>query len=355
MPASRFYSLPNAKGELSVEWMNDEIMTLVKSSMEHQEGLSYTFGKDIFLQPLDSFSTPPRYNLIYLNRTSGEATMLQDDNGFHIVYDPNITFQKNSDLIVQTEEFKINMDNAKQSRTHYIEDNTVTDSGITKKQESMLENYGEKLGMTKITSAESKLTSFESEMKEVDSKEVDSIDIWRKFYKTETKIVNGKPVKMSNEEIKIQKEKATKRLNNGNYKVPEEAKSSIDVATTIMAGQNEMSKEQLTKLLSDIGQIESQYIRKVQIGGGPARSYWQVEFISALDVLKQNLIAANEGRVPLFGPLFEKQFKYIIKGKSNTTVLKHLSNLSNSKMKHLLLDNSDLAATIALGIVLNRQ
>ena len=169
MPASRFYSLPNAKGELSVEWMNDEIMPLVKSSMEHQEGFSYTFGKDIFLQPLDSFSTPPRYNLIYLNRTSGEATMLQDDNGFHIVYDPNITFQKNSDLIVQTEEFKINMDNAKQSRTHYIEDNTVTDSGITKKQESMLENYGEKLGMTKITSAESKLTSFESEMKEVDS------------------------------------------------------------------------------------------------------------------------------------------------------------------------------------------
>jgi hypothetical protein len=55
------------------------------------------------------------------------------------------------------------MDNAKQSRTHYIEDNTITDSGITKKQESMLENYGEKLGMTKITSAESKLTSFESE------------------------------------------------------------------------------------------------------------------------------------------------------------------------------------------------
>jgi hypothetical protein len=169
MPASRFYSLPNAKGELSVEWMNDEIMTLVKSSMEHQEGFSYTFGKDIFLQPLDSFSTPPRYNLIYLNRTSGEATMLQDDNGFHIVYDPNITFQKNSDLIVQTEEFKINMDNAKQSRTHYIEDNTVTDSGITKKEERMLENYKEKLGMTEITSAESKLTSFKSEMKEVDS------------------------------------------------------------------------------------------------------------------------------------------------------------------------------------------
>jgi hypothetical protein len=55
------------------------------------------------------------------------------------------------------------MDNAKQSRTHYIEDNTVTDSGITKKEERMLENYGKKLGMKEITPA------FRSEMKEVDS------------------------------------------------------------------------------------------------------------------------------------------------------------------------------------------
>jgi hypothetical protein len=119
-------------------------MPLVKSSMEHQKGFRYTFGKDIFLQPLDSFSTPPRYNLIYYNTTSGEATMLSDDNGFHIVYDPDITFQKNSDKIVQTEEFKINMDNAKQSRTHYIEDNTVTDSGLTKKEEQMIIDIGSK-------------------------------------------------------------------------------------------------------------------------------------------------------------------------------------------------------------------
>ncbi|MBT5749947.1 MAG: hypothetical protein HOI39_02345, partial [Flavobacteriales bacterium] len=113
-------------------------------------------------------------------------------------------------------------------------------------------------------------------------------------------------------------------------------------------------KEQLTKLLSDIGQIESQYDTKKQYEGGPARSYWQVEFISALDVLKQNLIAKNAGKIPLFGPLFEKQFAGI-KGKSNKTVLEYLSSLSNSKMQKLLLNNSDLAATIALGIVLNRQ
>ena len=160
---------------------------------------------------------------------------------------------------------------------------------------------------------------------------------------------------MTQEEIKIQKDKATKRLKNGNYNIPSKAKSSIDIATNIFASQNGISKEQLTKLLSDIGQIESQYDTKIQYEGGPARSYWKVEFISALDVLEQNLIAKNAGKIPLFGPLFEKQFAGIIKGKSNTTVLEYLSSLSNSKMQKLLLDNSDLAATIALGIVLNRQ
>ena len=55
---------------------------------------------------------------------------------------------------------------------------------------------------------------------------VDSIDTWNKFYKTETKIVNGNAVQMTQEEIKIQKDKATKRLKNGNYNIPPEAKSS---------------------------------------------------------------------------------------------------------------------------------
>ena len=46
------------------------------------------------------------------------------------------------------EDFKINIDNATQNRILFLEDNTETDSGITKKQERMLENYGKKLGMT---------------------------------------------------------------------------------------------------------------------------------------------------------------------------------------------------------------
>lgn len=180
---------------------------------------------------------------------------------------------------------------------------------------------------------------------------INSVDVWNKFYKTETKIVNNKAVKMSSKEIKEQKDKATKRLNNGNYNIPSEAKSSINVATDIFDGQNGMNKNQLTNLLSDIGQIESQYDTKIQYEGGPARSYWQVEAESALDVLKQNSLISN----PLFGQKFETQFANIIKNKSDTTVLKYLSNLSNSEMQKLLLNNSDLAATIALGIVLNRQ
>jgi len=145
LPAKNFYSLPDAKGEMSVEWMNPEIMKLVKASQEHEKGFSYKFGKDIFLQPTDSFSIPPRYNLVYYNTTDGQATMLSDDNGFHIVYDPNVTFEKYKNLLVQSEDFKINIDNATQNRILFLDDNTETDSGLTKKEERLIENIGKKL------------------------------------------------------------------------------------------------------------------------------------------------------------------------------------------------------------------
>ncbi len=263
------------------------------------------------------------------NESEIESMISVYEKASKIAFEENITYEEALEKIKKPNIKGITFDDGKKNSKIPVDD-----------QSSIFKTIGDAI----ITPA------YGSEMKIVDS-----IDMWNKFYKTETKIVNGKSVKMSNEEIKIQKEKATKRLNNGNYNIPSEAKSSIEIAANIFDGQNSIGKGQLTKLLSDIGQVESQYNTKIQYKGGPARSYWQVEFISALDVLKQNLAAANEGKIPLFGPRFEKQFKYLIKGKSNTTVLKYLSNLSNSKMQKLLLDDSDLAATIALGIVLNRQ
>ena len=52
---------------------------------------------------------------------------------------------------------------------------------------------------------------------------------------------------------------------------------------------NIFTAKELTELANAIGQIESGYKTKVQIGGGPARSYWQVEPTTALSLLNNLL------------------------------------------------------------------
>ena len=42
------------------------------------------------------------------------------------------------------------------------------------------------------------------------------------------------------------------------------------------------------KYLQHTGAVESLYKTKVQYGGGPARSYWQVEPKTAMDVVKNS-------------------------------------------------------------------
>ena len=44
----------------------------------------------------------------------------------------------------------------------------------------------------------------------------------------------------------------------------------------------------MIKYLQHTGAVESLYKTKVQYGGGPARSYWQVEPKTAMDVVKNS-------------------------------------------------------------------
>jgi hypothetical protein len=67
------------------------------------------------------------------------------------------------------------------------------------------------------------------------------------------------------------------RLNNGNYKVEPDAKPAIISAVKVFKGQYGLSDQKLTKIIENIGQIESQYKTKKQYNDGSARSYWQVE------------------------------------------------------------------------------
>ena len=171
-----------------------------------------------------------------------------------------------------------------------------------------------------------------------------------KRFKTHKKKVGKKYYDMTKEEIEEQDKKAKGRIGDGTYKVPPEAIDSIDIATTIFDKQGGISKAKWTKILRDTGQIETEYRVKIQDGGGPARSYWQVESATALDTLEQNA----KSKKPIFGEMFEKQFSYLVPKGIKKTTLQYLSKLTKDKMKELLLVDSDLAATLALGVYANR-
>jgi hypothetical protein len=171
------------------------------------------------------------------------------------------------------------------------------------------------------------------------------ISIWSKYYRTYMKKINGKDILMSAKEVENQEKKAMERLNNGNYKVEPDAKPAIISAVKVFKGQYGLSDQKLTKIIENIGQIESQYIKKKQYNDGPARSYWQVEPASAISFVKN--------ASPLLKGNFEKEFAGIERP-AGTTVVKHLQSLNKKQMQKLLLDNGNLAATLSLGMFLNR-
>ena len=144
------------------------------------------------------------------------------------------------------------------------------------------------------------------------------------------------------------KEQRAKDILNTDYTVPLEAKNSIAIGAKIFEGDKGLSQTQLIQYGSAIGQIESEYkykrqgLETVDDGKGVARSYWQIEPTTALSLFKNSSA--------IFGEKFEKVFstKY---GKNS---VKYFASLSKEKMSELLESDSDLAATIALGVIVNR-
>jgi len=127
------------------------------------------------------------------------------------------------------------------------------------------------------------------------------------------------------------------------YNIPTEAQNSIQSIVPIFVGDKDFTAQELTELANAIGQIESGYKTKVQKGGGPARSYWQVEPTTALDLLNNSSA--------IFGPKFENFFSI----KYGTNAVKVLANKSKKEMSQLLESDSDLAVAMALGVIVNRK
>ena len=129
------------------------------------------------------------------------------------------------------------------------------------------------------------------------------------------------------------------------YNIPTEAQNSIQSIVPIFVGDKGFTSQELTELANAIGQIESGYKTKVQIGGGPARSYWQVEPTTALSLLNNSSA--------IFGPKFEKVFSNY--ATNEMTAVQYLSKLNNKKMSELLESDSNLAVAMALGKIVNRK
>ena len=136
------------------------------------------------------------------------------------------------------------------------------------------------------------------------------------------------------------KERRAKAALEGEWELPEDAKGPLDIASTIFEGDSGFTKDELYKYGSNTGQVESGYKTKVQKSGGPARSYWQVEPDTALDLLNNSSA--------LFGPKFEQMFsdKY---GSENMSARDGLSTMTAEEMSKLLEDDDALAATFSLG------
>ena len=96
------------------------------------------------------------------------------------------------------------------------------------------------------------------------------------------------------------KETRARKITNSKYTVPPEAERAIQVAASIFAGDEGKTHQQLVEYLRHTGAVESGYRTKVQRGGGPARSYWQVEPATAMDLVKNS--------APLFGKKFHARF-----------------------------------------------
>jgi hypothetical protein len=84
------------------------------------------------------------------------------------------------------------------------------------------------------------------------------------------------------------KERRAQQVIDAGYKVPGDATRAIQTAAGIFAGDEGKTREQLIEYLKHTGAVESGYRTKVQTGGGPARSYWQVEPATAMDLVKNS-------------------------------------------------------------------
>jgi hypothetical protein len=142
------------------------------------------------------------------------------------------------------------------------------------------------------------------------------VDDWSRYYQT-----SRDP----------EKEARAERVLRNNFTVPEDAREAIEIAVYIFEGDEGHSAEEFREYLEKTGAVESDYATKVQKGGGPARSYWQVEPRTAKSLVKHSSA--------YFGPKFHRIF--------GEGALELLQSLNEKQWSELLERDTVLAATMA--------
>ena len=134
-----------------------------------------------------------------------------------------------------------------------------------------------------------------------------------------------------------EKEQRAYEVITSGYEVPKDAMKGILDAAYVFEGDRGFDKSSIVDGLSKIGAIESNYGTKVQTGGGPAKSYWQVEPATAKDLLKNSK--------QLFGKKFNEKFAQY--GEGDETAYKVLADMSREELSTLLEADTSLGAAFA--------
>ena len=162
----------------------------------------------------------------------------------------------------------------------------------------------------------------------------------------------------------VKEKRATKDLAawiKSGKQIPKSAVSDIDVAASIFEGDKGIDKQTLVQIAEAVGIIESGFRTKVQTGGGPARSYWQVEPKTALSLVKNSSgLFKLRNKKSKFEQEFEAKYakpaRFDEDGNvMDGTALEYLQSLSEAEMSDVLEKDGKLAATLALAKVVNRK
>lgn len=87
-----------------------------------------------------------------------------------------------------------------------------------------------------------------------------------------------------------EKEARANQVISKGYNVPSDAQRAIRIAADIFDGDEGKTRAKIVEYLRHTGAVESGYNTRVQSGGGPARSYWQVEPRTAMDLVKNSSV-----------------------------------------------------------------